>query len=125
MLRFSALKTAHQTAQALVNDGFQLAPMPNSELSELVRFSHSPVNLSNTTDTIINNPEAVLSYYSYIVTGDENNDTSDHSKEIDNLSEQLAQIVKQHVAYAKNVVKPKVMEFGEKLSLFLQEKIGR
>jgi hypothetical protein len=121
MLRTNALMAAYNTTKNLEEQGIHVVPMPNSELSELVRFSHSPIHLSSTNDTITSNPEAVLSYYGSVLTSDTGTDLSEHTKEIETLSEQLANIVRTHVSYAKNIVKPKVMAFGEKLSVFLQD----
>lgn len=127
MLRYESFVTALPYASTLAAKGFGLAAVPGTILGELSRLSApawDPLRPAPGTDTTSINKQANLpleseediqvwaSYIASTTNGSQDN-PSLHTTHMNELIEQLSALVVSHVAYAKNVVKPGVIELAD------------
>lgn len=133
MLRNDTFKTAIPYASALAAQGIGLNVIPGTILGELVRFSAPAWEWDGpngqTTETTranpagypLETPEDIEVWAAYMTTAA--NGTSDnpsqHTVQMEQLTKQLAGVITTHISYAKNVVKPEVLELADAIQSYM------
>lgn len=131
MIRAKTMLTALPFASALDTNGFTLKSKAGTVLDELFRLSVPPVDLTKTqeilkaatfdVETSLQNEAFAVDY----TTSDSDNIISQHSLALDGYVKDIAKMVASHISHAKNVVRPLVLEFAEKLALHIENKRPR
>lgn len=121
MLRKSALFSVKALSESLQGKGIVLSTSTNSELSELVRMSAPVFNFNVNSDVPM--PYEEFANIISIGTQDES-DCSEHTLQLNALTEQLGSLVTSHIFYAKNVVRPLVVKFAEALQQYKENSKG-
>lgn len=117
MIKSSTFGLAVNTAVGITALGKTIAPQTNTVLQELVRLS-VPSN-----DYVPENDEHLLAYGNMLeaTTQGSVDNPSEHDKYSDGLVHDLSKLVNSHISYARNVVKPVMLNFAEKLQAFTEE----
>ena len=117
MIKSSTFGLAVNTAVGITALGKTIAPQTNTVLQELVRLS-VPSN-----DYVPENDEQLLAYGNMLeaTTQGSVDNPSEHDKYSDGLVHDLSKLVNSHISYARNVVKPVMLNFAEKLQAFTEE----
>lgn len=117
MIKNSTFGLAVASAVDLTAKGKVVAPQSNTVLQELVRLSVP------STDYVIENDADLLAYGSLIEGSTQGTPDfpSEHDKYSDGLVHDLSKLVTKHINYARNVVKPVMMDFAQKLQGFKEE----
>ncbi len=118
MINQDSVLAAFPLASQLAEKGIVIGPRENSQLSQLVQVTNTEFINSNGYFT----PDGDLEVKSFAsVLEDVTHGTLDapstHDMTLDRSVDQTANAVKRHIAFARNVVKPVIMEFREKLEL--------
>lgn len=120
MLNSKTYETTLALAAKLDEAGVVAAPSTNTVLSELVRLSVPPLEVAFDTsvpegaDAVMNHLMSQSLSVELFTTGTLDSPTQ-HSLEMDGYINDLSKLVTAHIAHAKNVVKPKVMDMANKL----------
>lgn len=118
MIQSQSFENAIPFATALAATGRSLVAKPGTPLNELVRLSVPPSSISGTD----NSNEIMLGFHNagmVAVTAGTLQDPSEHSREMDALQDMLAKFINTHIDHARNIVRPKVLEFAESLQEYL------
>jgi len=118
--------TAAGAAAALAARGQALSALPSTMLSDLVAKSALDGDALSLVATGGGGGDPVMAYGVMIqqATDDQAGNPSDHSLAQGAFVDQIAKLVQGHVSYAKSVVKPLVLELGERLGKRAQELKG-
>lgn len=117
MIKSSTFGLAVNTAVGITALGKTIAPQTNTVLQELVRLS-VPSNAY-----VPENDEQLLAYGDMLeaTTQGSVDNPSEHDKYSDGLVHDLSKLVNSHISYARNTVKPIMLNFAEKLQAFIEE----
>lgn len=126
MIKESSFTGAIPSATALDAMGKMALPEPGTVLSELVRLS-IPVVMkgqpdgADTTDVVrpIEGSVQSMAWQVQFTTEGSLEAPTQHSLEMDAYIRDISKVVVQHVAFAKNTVRPLVTEFAQSLSSYL------
>jgi hypothetical protein len=115
MLKSTTLKTASTLASKLADTGKIAVPKPNTLLQELVGASLP------TYDVIISSADDLHQAFYAVesTTTGTLEDPSDHSRHLDGIIKDLSSVVTAHVSYAKNTVKPLVVDMARAIEDYL------
>lgn len=118
MIQSQSFENAIPFAAALAETGRSLVAKPGTPLNELVRMSAPSMAIGAMDIT----GEALLSAYCggmCASTTGTLQDPTDHSREMDALQDMLVKFINTHIDHARNIVRPKVLEFAESLQDYL------
>lgn len=121
MIRANSFNTAIPIASALAAAGKTLAAAPGSLLSELLSKSNPTVSMLSTGVYEGMNTVESFGYVMSMLTEDGAGKPSDHSILNGNAVSQIAPAVGQHIHFAKNVVKPLVVELATRIEARSQD----
>lgn len=117
MIKSSTYMLSLATASALTGMGKTAVPQNNTVLQELVRLSLP------SQDMVIDSDQSLESF-GHLLEGSTTGTLelpTDHDNYLDGLIHDLSKLVNQHINTAKNIVKPVVIDFAEKLQHFSQD----
>ena len=114
MLNERTLKSTVGPAEEFIEKGLVLSPVPDTVLNELFISSYSDITA---------NEESIDSVLSTMQTNSEGtmDEPTIHDKVMDDTVRDLTKIVLSHVSEARNTIKPKVMEFREALTRYVED----
>lgn len=118
MLTTEALNAAMPLATVVDGRSLLILPKAGTVLDQLVRATRSAPDLMALTTP--GNYEPRIEDIVYLANETVGEEDSPHDKAMDEVVETVAGFVQQHLAYAKNVVRPAVMEIGEKVTEILR-----
>jgi hypothetical protein len=101
--------------------GLQINPVPGTPLAELVRATNSTVDVSCGTGNVLDNEFSSLLGCNIETLTSGGDIITTHDGIVDSFITDIATAVKQHISFAKNVVKPIVVDMAEKTIEFLKE----
>lgn len=116
MIRSTLFTSALPIADALAQSGCALSIKPNMVLTELVQLSSLPYDVPLESD------EQIAQYPLLLESATVGSPTelSEHSKAQDAIITDLSKAVQAHISFAKSVVKPHVMNYGDQLKHYLE-----
>jgi hypothetical protein len=131
MIHSNSFLTAAPFSAVLANNGFTLVAKPGTVLGELVRMS-VPVQDSTLTEevkaaTVFDETAAMNSEAIFVEYDSKGSDNmpSQHTLEMGAFITDIGKAVTPHISYAKNVVRPMVLEFAEKVTEYMENKRPR
>lgn len=131
MIKTSTFNGAMASAAALVALGKVALPKPGTVISELVRLSQpgsvfdgsaQVTDSTNPVTPVIGSGGNIDSYafqVEAITTGTLENPTK-HSLELDGFVKDISKVVREHISFAKNTVRPLVTDYAEALTNYLK-----
>jgi len=117
MIREQSYKTALTAAGVFADKGLTIMAKPTTVLSDLVRLSTPVFNVKIESEQDINNIGIMVEQD----TKGTLENPSEHSLESDAYIGDIAKLVTSHVSFAKNKVKPLVMQLADSIINYLQE----
>jgi len=117
VIKSSTFGLAVNAAVSFSSSGKTLVPQTNTVLQELVRLSVP------SSDYVPESQEHLLAYGDMLeaTTQGSVDNPSEHDKYSDGLVHDLSKLVNSHISYARNVVKPVMLGFAEKLQCFTEQ----
>ena len=117
MLKNNTYLAALPFADNLASKGKTLVAKPNTPLSELVRLSNAGI-VQFKVDSVesLRNFGQVLEATTHSTT----DNASQYGLELDGYINDISKLVTSHISFAKNVVKPTVVQYAENLKQYLE-----
>lgn len=115
MIKQSTLSGASTLASQLDSQGLVAVAKPNTPLNELVNTTYPSFEVQ------IQNDEQMFDVFSGIeaATRGTLEDPSQHSLQADGLIRDISKVVSEHISFAKNTVKPLVVEYAQQIEQYL------
>lgn len=122
MIKTSSATHAQTLANHYAEKGLCVIAKPNSVLGELVRLcniTNIPLGLTSSPENFDPSTDQSVKILSEVSTGTHHMQ-SDHDVYIDKVAAQISKAVLSHINFAKNVVKPAVLEVGAAIDKTMQ-----
>ena len=121
MINESTLNSVQSAAAILAAKNFSAVAKPDTVLANLVALSVPPINSENDATESLDTFKMRIAG----TTIDNGMDASQHSVTLNAFTEDLGKLVTTHISYAKNTVKPIVMQMAESILHYKETNVAK